>query len=119
MDELQRWRRHSQMSEPGNGPLNFDGLPADVAALCRIVQGMLIHSDWIAAYGVSEAEFRTVSRETLPLAARRTQIGEASTGALTAERAPDKRAVGTCRDYALMLCGMLRQQGVPARVREP
>jgi len=117
MEELQRWCRHSQMSKPGSGPLGFDGLPADVAALCRIVQGVLIHSDWIAAYGVSEAEFRTVSRETLPLAARLKQIGDAGAGVLTAERATDKRAVGTCRDYALMLCGMLRQQGMAARVR--
>jgi hypothetical protein len=112
-----RWQSHGRMSDPGNGPLNFDGLPADVAALCRIVQGVLIHSDWIAAYGVSEAEFRTVSRETLPLAARLRQIGEADPRPLSLERATGERAVGTCRDYALMLCGMLRQQAVPARVR--
>ena len=105
------------MSDPGNGPVHFDGLPAEVAALCRVVQGVLIHSDWIAAYGVSEAAFRTVSRETLPLTARLKQIGEADSRALAFERATDKRAVGTCRDYALMLCGMLRQQGVAARVR--
>lgn len=117
MESSVRWRSHSRMSDPGSGPLCFDGLPSDVGALCRIVQGVLIHSDWIAAYGVSEAQFRTVSRETLPLAARLKQIGDARAGALTAERAPDNRAVGTCRDYALMLCGMLRQQDVAARVR--
>jgi hypothetical protein len=117
MESNARWQAHSRMSDPGGGSLRFDGLPADVAALCRIVQGVLIHSDWIAAYGVSEAEVRTVSRETLPLAARLKQIGEAGAGALTAERRADARAVGTCRDYALMLCGMLRQQGVAARVR--
>jgi hypothetical protein len=105
------------MSDPGNGALHFDGLPADVGALCRIAQGVLIHSDWIAAYGASEAQFRTVSRETLPLAMRLRQIGEADPRALAVERAAAKRAVGTCRDYALMLCGMLRQQAVPARVR--
>lgn len=105
------------MSDPGSGHPGFDELPSDVGALCRVVQGVLIHSDWIAAYGVSEAQFRTVSRETLPLAARLKQIGDAGAGALTAERLADKRAVGTCRDYALMLCGMLRQQGVAARVR--
>ncbi len=117
MEPSQRWQRHGQMSEPGTGSLNFDELPVDVGALCRIVQGVLIHSDWLTAYGVSEAQFRTVSRETLPLAGRLRQIAELDGSALTVERAPDRRAVGTCRDYALMLCGMLRQQGVPARVR--
>ena len=117
METPERWQRHGQMSEPGTGSLTFDGLPVDVAALCRIVQGVLIHSDWLETYGVSEAQFRTVSRETLPLAGRLRQIAELDGSALTVERAPDRRAVGTCRDYALMLCGMLRQQGVPARVR--
>ena len=105
------------MSAPGNGPLNFDGLPVDVGALCRVAQGILIHSDWLSAYGVSEAQFRTVSRETLPLAGRLQQIADLDGSTLTVERALDRRAVGTCRDYALMLCGMLREQGVPARVR--
>ena len=52
MDTPERWRPHGPMSAPGNGPLNFDGLPADVGALCRVAQGVLIHSDWLAAYGV-------------------------------------------------------------------
>lgn len=117
MESPQRWRHHGPMSAPGAGSLNFDGLPVDVAALCRIVQGVLIHSDWLAAYGVDEARFRTISRETLPLAGRLRQIADLDGSALTAERVPERRAVGTCRDYALMLCGMLRQQGVPARVR--
>ena len=117
MESAERWRHHGQMSEPGAGPLTFDGLPADVGGLCRVVQGVLLHSDWIGAYGVSEAEFGTVSRETLPLSGRLRQIADLDGSALTTERAPDRRAVGTCRDYALMLCGMLRQQRVPARVR--
>lgn len=117
MDAPERWKPHGSMSAPGNGPLNFDGLPADVGALCRVAQGILIHSDWLSAYGVSEAQFRTVSRETLPLAGRLKQIADLDGASLKVERALDRRAVGTCRDYALMLCGMLRQQGVPARVR--
>lgn len=115
MEGLQRWRAHSAMTDPAGERSRFDGLPSDIAGLCRIVQGVLIHSDWIEAYGVDESQFSTVSRETLPLAVRLKQIGDA--GALTAERATDKRAVGTCRDYALMLCAMLRHQGVAARVR--
>jgi hypothetical protein len=117
MESPARWQHHGPMSAPGNGPLNFDGLPVDVGALCRIVQGVLIHSDWLAAYAVDESQFRTVSRETLPLAGRLQQIADLDGRALIVERAAERRAVGTCRDYALMLCGMLRQQGVPARVR--
>ena len=33
MDAPERWKPHGSMSAPGNGPLNFDGLPADVGWL--------------------------------------------------------------------------------------
>ena len=90
MESPERWRPHGPMSEPGNGALNFDRLPADVGALCRVAQSVLIHSDWLAAYGVSEAQFRTVSRETLPLAGRLKQIADLDGSALTTERALER-----------------------------
>jgi hypothetical protein len=36
---------------------------------------------------------------------------------LTAAREADRRVVGNCRDFSVMLVSMLRHQGVPARVR--
>ncbi|HEV2473921.1 MAG TPA: transglutaminase-like domain-containing protein, partial [Chthonomonadales bacterium] len=36
---------------------------------------------------------------------------------LTVRRPPNRRLAGNCRDFATMLCAMLRHQGVPARVR--
>ncbi|RLC90976.1 MAG: transglutaminase domain-containing protein, partial [Chloroflexi bacterium] len=36
---------------------------------------------------------------------------------LTVARPLEKRLVGNCRDFAAMLCAMLRHQGVPARAR--
>jgi hypothetical protein len=116
-ESLERWLRHSLMTDPGDQAFLLDGLPADVAALCRIIQGLLIHSDWLSAYDVPPPNAGASSRETLPLAQRLRRIIEADPGPLTVPRATGGRAVGTCRDYAVMLCGMLRQQHVPARVR--
>lgn len=36
---------------------------------------------------------------------------------LTQKRLPEKRFSGTCRDFAITLCAILRNQGVPARLR--
>jgi hypothetical protein len=36
---------------------------------------------------------------------------------LRAARPPAQRGVGTCRDFALMLCSFLRSHAIPARVR--
>jgi hypothetical protein len=114
---LERWRRHSPMTDPGSETFRFDGLPSEIGALCRIIQGVLIHTDWIAAYGLGEAHAALSSRETLPLCLRLLQLAEADSRALSVQRPARTRAVGTCRDYALMMCGMLRHQGIPARVR--
>jgi len=36
---------------------------------------------------------------------------------LTEPRPPEQRLVGNCRDFSVLLCAMLRHQGVPARAR--
>ena len=36
---------------------------------------------------------------------------------LDVERLPSRRAIATCRDYALMLCAFLREKSISARVR--
>ena len=41
-----RWVDHSRMSDPGSHAVRIAELPADVGALNRVVQGLLIHSDW-------------------------------------------------------------------------
>jgi hypothetical protein len=40
------------MSDPGRHAALFDGLPCDVRALAKIVQGLLIHQHIAPAYGV-------------------------------------------------------------------
>ena len=114
-EDPERWRRHGPMTDPGDQAGRLAGLPGDVGALCGIIHGLLIHADWLSAYGVAEPA--AWSRETWPLAERLRQIVAANPGPLPVPRLPGARAVVTCRDFALMLCGMLRQQGRPARLR--
>jgi transglutaminase-like putative cysteine protease len=56
-------------------------------------------------------------RETQSVADRLGLTQARFAGSLTAPRPPEKRTFGTCRDYALMLCSMLRARSIPARVR--
>ena len=61
--------------------------------------------------------FSNYSRETRPVAARIGQVLAADPTGLETARAAVRRVPATCRDYALMLCGLLREKSVPARVR--
>ena len=109
---------HGALSDPRRHGPACARLPRDVAALCGIVQGLLLHDYYgPRLYGPPPRHILEASRATLPVAARLDAILATDPAPLNRARAPFERAVGTCRDFALLLCGLLRQQGLPARVR--
>jgi hypothetical protein len=111
------YRRHGALSDPGRHDEALRGLNGRPAILAAIVQGLLIHGDWLDLYGLSDADFPGSSRTTLPIAQRLNAILDANASLLTTPRTPVQRSVGTCRDDALMLCALLRATSIPARVR--
>jgi hypothetical protein len=111
-----RWFAQTPMSDPGPSPL-LDRLPTTVGDLFRAAQGTLIHLEWISAYGLSVEELQRASRQTLSLSERLRVLADGDPRPLVVPRPPKERSPGTCRDYALMLCGLLRYRGVQARVR--
>jgi transglutaminase superfamily protein len=114
---LARWLRQSPMSEPGSGVDLYEALPRDIGGLCRAIEGLLIHADWTAAYGLSADHFGPEARTTLPIAQRLAQISRTDSRPLSIARPIEARVPGTCRDFALLLCSVLRHRQVPARVR--
>ena len=111
------YARHSAFSDPGAYAALIGGLPLDIPTLCRILHGLLIHEAWIERQGYDPAAFSDQSRATLPVSKRLDQLLAIDPRALTIARPGESRALATCRDFALMLCAVLRQHGVPARVR--
>lgn len=114
---MERWIQHSPMTDPGRESFRFDRLPTDIGALCRIIQGVLVHSDWLPEYGLPEPRSPDTSRATLPVSQRMARIAGLDPGPLDVGRPPGARSIGTCRDYALLVCAMLRHLGTPARIR--
>jgi hypothetical protein len=112
-----RWQRQSPMTDPGAQAKHLHDLPSDISALCETVGNLLIHCEWLPSYGLSETDVATLSRATLPAAARLAHIRALDVRPLLIPRDPAKRSPGTCRDYAVLLCALLRAQGIAARVR--
>ncbi len=109
---------HGRLTDPGKYRTILSGLPLDVPKLCQVVQGVLIHdASGGRFYGDPPDDFHLASRATLPVAERIDAILTACGDPITVPRRPFERSVGTCRDFALMLCAMLREHGAPARVR--
>lgn len=117
MTDTDLWVAHSHMSDPGRHAGVIAALPAGVAALNEITQGVLVHADWAKAYGLDETKLGLAARKTLPIAARLDDILRRDSRPIHDWRPAEKRSPGTCRDFALALCSFLRCRNIPARVR--
>ena len=117
MQPPSRWLAHTPMTEPAALATLFTRLPQNVAALNRVAQGLLVHGDLLGKYGDDPAAFGPVSRTTLPVQQRLEAVLERDGRPLDEVRARTQRGVGTCRDFALLVCAFLRTMGTPARLR--
>jgi hypothetical protein len=95
----------------------FSDLPDEIPALCRVVQGLLLHQYWAGAYGYSIPAARASEYQIRDVAGKLSRIMELDERPLIEPRPPARRLVGNCRDYAVLLTAMLRFKGIPARTR--
>jgi hypothetical protein len=110
----------------GEGPMTaleaqaaeFSAMPRDIAALCEVVQGVLIHRDiapWL--YDLKLSEEQRNDANIRPLAQMLTRIHALDARAITSARESGTRMPAVCRHFSLMLTAMLREHGIPARSR--
>ncbi|MEM1049355.1 MAG: transglutaminase domain-containing protein [Pseudomonadota bacterium] len=114
---MPRFLEHNAWTDPGRHRAAVDALDADIRQIVETVGGLMVHCDHLEYYESSGIDAASASRATLPLEARLDRIFARFDVPLGTSRPPADREIGTCRDYAVMLCGMLRQKSVPARVR--
>ncbi|WP_314171736.1 transglutaminase-like domain-containing protein [Streptomyces winkii] len=104
-------------SDPGTAD-RLAELPGGPDELALLVRHLLIHREEAGRFGCalpesryrSEAETRYID-DILDIVLR---LDKAP---LTAPRRPLDRFAGTCRDFALLHCALLRHTGTPARIR--
>lgn len=116
---LEFFSTQSLMSSPGTWVRLFDSLPRaqDVGALCRIVQGLMVHVFWAERYGVSVEAARRGELQMRAVCRKLERIAELDSRPLIEARQLKHRLVGNCRDFSLMLTSMLRHGGFAARAR--
>ena len=119
METPQEYYKHDgPMTALGAHDAEFSALPKDLASLCEVVQGVLIHRDiapWL--YGITLTEAQRDDGHIRPIAQMLTRIHELDSRPLTNARDVGHRLPSVCRHFSLMLCSILRTQGVPARPR--
>ncbi|MDO8433273.1 MAG: transglutaminase-like domain-containing protein [Candidatus Binatus sp.] len=117
-NHLEYYKNHAPMTDPGGYSSVVCDLPRDIGKLCEIIQGFVIHRDMAPfAYDVRFSEERRNDANIRPLEAILRRTFELDDRPITVAREKEKRFAGVCRHFTLMLCGILRAQGVPARAR--
>ncbi|MBN1430669.1 MAG: transglutaminase domain-containing protein [Anaerolineae bacterium] len=92
-------------------------VPLDVPSLCKVIQGLLLHTFLTHLYDVEVPEER--KQELQIRSARRilARAIEIDNSPIVMARSPIKRVISNCRDFTTMTVALLRHQGIPARAR--
>lgn len=114
---LEFYTEHSKFSNPGVFKDKFAELPSSIKELCTIVQGLLIHEVDGRLFGIVHPPARFYELNLRSIEKMLERIFELDSASLYQAREPKKKLIATCRDFALLLVAMLRNSGVPARLR--
>jgi hypothetical protein len=117
MDPLTYYARQSPFTDPALQAGLLDDLPRDVAGLCRVVQGLVVHYRLGHLFDLEIPEERLPEIDTRYAESMLARIAELEDGSLAEERPPEKRLVGCCRDFTVLFVAMARHLGFPARAR--
>lgn len=117
IDPLVYYAQPGAMTDPREHGSLFADLPRDVASLCKIVQGLMIHVFWADRYGLKLPQERQAEVQLRPVARKLAHILELDARPLIEARPLEKKLVGNCRDHTVLMIAMLRSLGVPARAR--
>lgn len=93
-------------------------LSDDIPSLCAFVQNMLIHAYWLDKYQVQVSETTKYSEMQVRAASEIFDLAVSkSQKPIVHGREPKERVVSICRDFSLLLCALLREKNIPARIR--
>jgi hypothetical protein len=93
-------------------------VPHDPSGIAEALRGIQIHAYWIERYGGKIPQERRQRESAVRgFRARLEIIRGLDPRTFSAPRPHERKLVGTCRDFSLVFCAVLRLQGIPARCR--
>jgi hypothetical protein len=92
-------------------------VPESNAAMRDATRNVLVHRDWVPAYGLADADKRLHEQHLHTAIEVLATASELDDRPITEDRPATHKVQGICRHFALLHTAMLRATGVPARVR--
>ncbi len=114
---LDYYRQHSPMTDLTGLEEMLKDTPTDLAGIVKMIHGLMLHSFWAEREGYKPPKEREEEVNLYTAKQYLDRIVELSDAPLAEPRPLDKKVIGNCRDHSVLLCALLRRQGIPARAR--
>jgi hypothetical protein len=114
---LDYYAQQGILSDPREYAYLFTSLPNTLPEMVRVVQGLTVHVFWAERYGLKLSPEREAEVQLRTMPNRLVRTLELDPAPLNQARPLERRLVGNCRDFTLLLVSILRHQGIPARAR--
>jgi hypothetical protein len=92
-------------------------LPPDPNTIYQVVQGLIVHDMWVGLYGESYIKAHEYTQKTAYMEDLLDKALELDPSNLAVPRHPRNRVIACCREFATLMCALLRAKGIPARSR--
>lgn len=115
--KIERMKVQTGVTDPGPLAGEYECLPRDIPGLVKVVQGLFVHIFWAERYGVTPTEEQKTHVQARLVSRILEKVKKLDPLPLTVARPLEKCFFGNCRDFTVLMCSMLRYQGVPARAR--
>lgn len=94
-----------------------DWLPSDPGAIYQVVQGLITHDLWVERYGLDYDNTHEYPQKIAYMEDLLDKALELDGSNLAIPRHPKDRVIACCREFATLMCALLRAKGIPARSR--
>jgi hypothetical protein len=117
-DILDFYRHPAKMTSIGKHASRVEALPGDIDALTRVVPDLLLY-EYVASefYGITIPDDRRFETHIRPVEEILDRLLAVDDRPLDVARPLENRLVGVCHHFMLLLVGLARAKGVPARAR--
>lgn len=105
------------MTDAGESMPYLKTLPSNLAALCEMIQKLVVHIFWAERMGLKLPEDRQAEVQIRPVSQKIVRALELDPSPLQNPRPLEKRLVCNCRDISTLMTAVLRAHNIPARAR--
>jgi len=92
-------------------------LPQEIPQLVRLAQNAFVHVYWAERYGLRLSETRKQELNLRSIKQKYARMLELDAIPFSQQRAIERRLVGNCRDFSVLMAALLKATGIPARAR--